>query len=469
MTNHRFVKANRDSDVAMTNEEPEYSMPGSKRTDPVGGAAKIEAERSAYSLIGAIPWPVFVLLAILVAGIYRWGNTDDLGNVSVMIAILGLGGYACAELGKRIPGFRSLGAAAIFATFIPSYLVYAKLLPQPIVGAITDFTRSTQFLYLYIAAIVVGSILSMDRRMLVQGFFKIFVPVIGGSVVAGIVGMAVGMACGLSVEHTFFFIVVPVMAGGVGEGAIPLSVGYAAVLHQESGALLADILPSVMFGSLAAIVFAGLLNFYGRRHPELTGNGVLQIGEHDDPELLAGAPAAPIGPIQIAAAGITVISLYLAGLLLQRLTDFPAPITMLALAVVANVLHLISHELKSGAYAYYKFFSGAVTYPLLFAIGITLTPWEKLMAAFTAERLITIVAIVLTLFATGFFLARRIGMYPIEAAIVTGCRASQGGTGDVAILTAADRLQLMPFAQIATRIGGALTVTLALALYALYR
>ena len=62
-------------------------------------------------------------------------------------------------------------------------------------------------------------------------------------------------------------IVIPVMAGGVGEGAIPLSVGYAQIWHQPQGELFAQVLPPVMFGSLTAILLAGVLNFLGRRWP----------------------------------------------------------------------------------------------------------------------------------------------------------------------------------------------------------
>jgi Na+/citrate or Na+/malate symporter len=113
-------------------------------------------------------------------------------------------------------------------------------------------------------------------------------------------------------------------------------------------------------------------------------------------------------------------------------------------------------------WAAYKFFSAAVTYPLLFAIGVTMTPWNKLVAAFNFAYVVTIFCTVASLMATGFIVGRWLQMYPIETAIINAAHSGQGGTGDVAILTAANRMQLMPFAQVATRIGGAITVTLTL-------
>jgi Na+/citrate or Na+/malate symporter len=75
---------------------------------------------------------------------------------------------------------------------------------------------------------------------------------------------------------------------------------------------------------------------------------------------------------------------------------------------------------------------------------------------------LTIVSTVVSIMATGYVVGGWLKIYPIDTAIVTACHSGQGGTGDVAILTAANRMQLMPFAQIATRIGGAITVTLVL-------
>jgi Na+/citrate or Na+/malate symporter len=259
------------------------------------------------------------------------------------------------------------------------------------------------------------------------------------------------------------------MAGGVGEGAIPLSIGYAGITGGEQGEIFAEVLPAVMLGSLSAILLAGALNALGKRHPHLTGEGRLQPGEHDDMQPGDETLDGHVDISHIAAAGITAISLYMAGLMCHRLFDFPAPVAMLFIAVLFKLTKAVSPQLQQGSFVVYKFFSTAVTYPLLFAVGASMTPWDKLVSAFHIANIITIVATVATLMGTGFLVGRRIGMYPIETAIVNACHSGQGGTGDVAILTAANRMQMMPFAQIATRIGGAITVTLALIAFAQLR
>lgn len=416
--------------------------------------------------IGIVPLPIFVVVVLLLATFIRLGKVP--ADLTTNILTLTVGGFACAEIGKHLPGLKKIGAAAILATFVPSYLVYVGLIPGPLKDSITTFTDQSNFLYLFIGSIIVGSILGMDRHMLIGGFLKIFAPIVVGSFAAAAVGIGLGTALGLGLKHTAFMIVVPVMAGGVGEGAIPLSIGYSTLGGGAQGDLLAEILPAVMFGSLAAIILAGLLNLLGRKRPELTGNGQLQPGEHDVPLTGSEAPRFTPDLQTVGAAVVLAMTLYLAGALVQKLTGFPGPVTMLFLAVAIKLGRMVSPQLEQGAFRNYQFFRTLVTYPLLFAIGVAKTPWEKLMSAFNAAEIITIAGTVVTLVMTGFFVGRLVNIYPVESGIVASCRASQGGTGDVAILSACDRMNMMPFAQVATRIGGAITVTLALALFAKY-
>ncbi|MCS2159743.1 2-hydroxycarboxylate transporter family protein [Scandinavium sp. H11S7] len=412
--------------------------------------------------IGIIPLPLFLLAGALIAIDCLGGKLPS--DIVVMVATLAFFGFACGEFGKRLPIVGKFGAAAICATFIPSALVYYGLLPDVVVESTTKFYKSTNILYLYICCIIVGSIMSMNRTTLIQGFLRIFFPMLCGEVVGMVVGMGVGMALGLEPFQIFFFIILPIMAGGVGEGAIPLSIGYATLLHMDQGVALGRVLPMVMLGGLTAIVISGCLNQLGKRYPHLTGEGQLMPARDGEPD---SAPNVAVSSgktdvTTIASGALLAVLLYMLGMLGYKLIGLPAPVGMLFIAVFIKLVNGVSPRLLEGSQVVYKFFQTAVTYPVLFAVGVAITPWNELMAAFTISNLLVIVSTVSALVATGFFVGKKIGMHPIDVAIVSCCQSGQGGTGDVAILTAGNRMSLMPFAQIATRIGGAINVAVSL-------
>ncbi|XXD11286.1 2-hydroxycarboxylate transporter family protein [Klebsiella sp. R445] len=410
--------------------------------------------------VGIIPLPLFLLAGGLIALDCLNGKLPS--DIVVMVATLAFFGFACGEFGKRLPILGKLGAAAICATFIPSALVHYGLLPDVVVESTTKFYKSTNILYLYICCIIVGSIMSMNRTTLIQGFLRIFFPMVCGEIVGMLVGVGVGTALGLEPFQVFFFIVLPIMAGGVGEGAIPLSIGYAALMHMDQGVALGRVLPMVMLGSLTAIVISGGLNQLGKRFPHLTGEGQLMPNRSNETHRETQDVDAKTDVTTLASGALLAVLLYMLGMLGQKMIGLPAPVGMLFLAVLLKLVNGVSPRLQEGSQMVYKFFRTAVTYPILFAVGVAITPWQELVNAFTIDNLLVIVSTVSALVATGFFVGKKIGMHPIDVAIVSCCQSGQGGTGDVAILTSGNRMNLMPFAQIATRIGGAINVSLGL-------
>ncbi|RYF53196.1 MAG: 2-hydroxycarboxylate transporter family protein [Comamonadaceae bacterium] len=418
--------------------------------------------------IGIIPIPIYILLVGLLIGFTAMDVVES--DITMVIAVMAVFAFTLGEIGKRAPVIRNIGGAAVVVTFVPSYLNYKGWIPASNVEIVSDFFKSTNILYLFIAGVIVGSILSMDRTVLIKGFVKIFVPLAAGSIVAGIVGTAVGSLVGIGFRDTLYFIVAPIMAGGVGEGAVPLTLGYAQVGFGEQGELLAKVMPAILVGNLTAIILSGLLSYLGKKRPHLTGFGRLQPGVNDD--LLEAEDTTDQSNLfsvqNIAAAMIVAVTLYLAGQMAHELLGLPGPVTMLFLAVLLKLAHGVTPRIQAGSKIVYTFFLTAMAFPMLFAFGLVLTPWEKLIEGFAPRNLITIVATVTALVITGFFTSKLVRIHPVEGAIITSTHSGMGGAGDIAILTASDRMRLMPFAQIATRIGGGLTVAGILALAAVW-
>lgn len=408
--------------------------------------------------IGLLPLPVYAAVA-LVTGVAIWMGklpNDVIGGLLVLMMV----GILLGKLGQTVPILKEIGGTAILCLFVPSALVGYGLMPASALAAITTTFKTANYQYFFIACLVAGSILGMPHRVLVQGFIRMFVPLLVGTLAAIAGGLLVGLIFGHSPKETFFFIVIPIIGGGLAEGVLPLSIGYAEMLGRPQGELVALMVPAALIGNVVAIVSAGLLARIGDRHPDLSGNGIL-VKTGDDDILAEKMPNRAIEMRLLGAGIILSCCLFTLGSVLAPFTGIPGPILMIICSVVLKVSKTLPVEMELGAYQINRFMSTNLTFAILVAMGSVLVSWQQLVSSFNPGYIAVCAATVLAMIASGFYVGRLLNMYPIEAAVVTACHSGLGGTGDVAILGAADRMGLMAFAQISTRVGGALMIVVA--------
>ncbi len=409
--------------------------------------------------IGPLPWPVYAVLAAIVYGASVTGKlpADMTGGIAVMMCM----GLLLAEIGSRTPVLKNIGGPAILCMFVPSVMVYYHLVNDASLKAVSSFMKDANFLYFYIACLVVGSLLGMARQILIQGFLRMFVPLLAGTLASLAMGTLVGTLMGMKPYNAFFYVVVPILSGGMGEGLLPLSASYAAIQHTTPDKFLPHMAPAVMMGNVCAIVIAGFLKRLGEKKPEYSGGGLLVKTGHDDLLRAAQTEEKPIEFALMGAGLLMACTAYAFGLLMSPILKIPAPIIMIFSAALLKVLGVLPEPMERGAYHIYKFVSANLTWALVVGVGALLTPWGDVVSALSFAYLCTVIATVATMIASGFFVGKLMNMYPIEAALVTACHSGMGGTGDVAILSSASRMEMMPFAQISTRIGGACMVVAA--------
>ena len=408
--------------------------------------------------IGPLPLPVYVVLAAITiaAAINHRLPNDLIGGLAVMM----LSGFLLGDLGNKIPLLKNIGGSAILCLFVPSALLGYNLFDQDMHKALTTAMKTANLQYLYIACLVVGSILGMSHKVLVQGFLRMFIPLLVGTVAAVSAGLAVGMLLGYDIKHVFFFIIIPILGGGIGEGILPLSIGYSEITGIPQAEIVATLIPAALIGNVVAILSAGILSWFGKKRPEYSGDGTL-VRAGDDQELLAKQHDAPLNVSLMGAGLLLTCAFFILGSVLAPITGIPGPILMIIGAAVVKVCKIMPANMELGAYQMYRYMTSNLTFAILVGLGTLFVPWNQMINSLTFGYFLICASIVLAMVASGFGIGFLMKMYPVESAIVTACHSGLGGTGDVAILSASNRMEMMPFAQISTRIGGASMIVMA--------
>ena len=410
--------------------------------------------------IGVIPLPYFIGIALIVFLSAHFGLLPKtmIGGLAVIMTM----GMFFGQIGQRLPILKEIGGGAILCLMLPSVLVFYGFFGSTTLDATKMLMKDANFLYFVIASLVVGSILGMNRFILVQGMLRMFVPLLVGTLAAVAAGLLVGVLFGYSVYHTFFFIIVPIIGGGIGEGILPLSLAYSAILGGSPDQYVAQLVPAAVVGNIVAIICAGALARLALRKPALNGDGMLIRAKAENDLFRESEDKGTAIDFRYMGAGVLLIcAFFVLGGLLEKVVHIPGPVMMILVAVLFKYLQVLPQRLEDGSKAFYKLVSTAFIWPVMIGLGMLYVPLDSVVKVFSVGYVLVCTAVVVAMTLAGFLIGNLLKMFPIESAIVTCCHSGLGGTGDVAILSAANRMSLMPFAQISTRIGGASTVILA--------
>ena len=428
-------------------------------------------QKKPYQLFN-LPWYLFAIFAVLVLIATYMGTLPAgmAGCFAVMIVI----GTVFNEIGDHTPIVKSyLGGGAIVIIFGSAALNYFKLLPEAVITNITSFFKPTgAFLDFYIAALITGSILGMNRKLLVKAAARYFPAIFGGLILSFALCAVLGQVMGFGWVKALLLIALPIMGGGMGAGATPLS-----KIFESSGTMTADealsvMTPAVAIGNAISIVIAGLIVKI-IVDKKWNGQGALMQSGSIDPAELEISPEmqAKRDDIKISNLGIGLFvstTFFAWGFIVAKLWSMLVPSVsihayawMIITVAICKVTNCLPEKIEIACYQWFQFIMKNLTTTLLVGIGICYLDLNQVISSLNVTYFVLCLVTCLGAFFGAFFVGKLVGFYPVEAGITAGlCMANMGGTGDVAVLSAADRMELMPFAQISSRLGGAVILLL---------
>ncbi len=415
-----------------------------------------------------LPWYLFGIFAVVVlVATYMGVLPKGMAGCFALMIVLGT---VLNIVGDNMPIVKDyLGGGAIVVIFGCSALNYFHVIPEAVVENITNFFKPTgAFLDFYIAALITGSILGMNRKLLVKAAARYFPAIFGGLILSFTLCSVLGQVMGFGWAKALLLIALPIMGGGMGAGATPLSKIFESSGTMSADAALSIMTPAVAIGNAISIVIAGIIvkiltDKKWNGEGQLMQSGTVDPSELEiSPEMQAKRDAIKIPYMGV---GLFVSTTFFAwGYIVAKLWGMIVPSVsihayawMIITVAVCKITDCLPENIEIACYQWFQFIMKNLTPTLLVGIGICYVDLNAVLESLNVTYFVLCLVTCLGAFFGAAIVGKFVGFYPVEAGITAGlCMSNMGGTGDVAVLSAAGRMELMPFAQISSRLGGAI-------------
>ncbi|ANZ58060.1 citrate:sodium symporter [Fructilactobacillus lindneri] len=398
---------------------------------------------------------VIILIMVMYLGILPEDNTSNIFAALFIMVVLGNVFY---WLGSHLPIFKSyLGGGAVFALFAPALMAITGLIPKSTINVVDKFVSGAGFVDFFIISLIVGAILGMNRKMLLKASVR-FLPVAFLSM--AIAFLAVGIVStviGKGFNYGALFVAFPVMGGGIGAGAIPLSRIY----HQAFGGstdYLSMLMPAVILGNVFAIIGAGLVSKLFA-NSKGNGHGKMMPGNYDS----IAKEDIKITYQKMGVGLMVATAFYMVALTLNHFIPMINEYAFIILLVIIfKAGGLIPKYYEESAVTFSNSITKNLTHALLAGVGLTKLDLPVLGHSLTWQFVILVLTSVVVITIAAGLIGKLFGLYSVESAITAGLvNNSMGGTGNISVLAASNRMNLIGFAQMGNRLGGAIMLVAA--------
>lgn len=226
--------------------------------------------------IANIPILYFLPLAIIVLFATYDGSlgTDAVGAFAILFVLGGLFFF----IGGKLPIIgKWFGGAVLLPLFGGAALVYFHLLPSYVIKSVSNL-MSSGFINIYIIAVIVGSIMVMDKKTLLASAWRIIPCIIGTQVFIILFLWLGGLLIRWTPLHSIFMVGLPTYAGGSSGSIVAVPSIYSPIFHHPVGSYSGEFLVFLNINNVLCVFLCSVFNQLGKKFPKWTGNGQLLKG-----------------------------------------------------------------------------------------------------------------------------------------------------------------------------------------------